>query len=284
LIPGLYTFSELYSKNLLPEFAVFDSSTPGQNGQPSTGIPALDAAMAVPNASTNPIGALGFGNPYLFTNSLRVSYALDAAANPDGLIPSATTLMPATSPQSPMRQDLKKNDLRGWTPKAPILMCGGMNDPEVFYQINTLTMAALWAPQVTAGQVTVVDVDPTTNGNAADAGQVTTIIGTIAAGVLASEPTAPAAKIAADVQTAVASYSAFSGFFSAPAVPNSPQGVSVLGYASVASQAVATYLAQGVTSPTEMATDVGQAIIAYYHFPLTQSSCEVAAQAFFANF
>jgi len=284
LIPGQYTFDELYSSGKLPEFAVFDSATPGQNGQPSSGIPALDAAMAVPSATTNPIGALGFGNPYLFTNSLRVQYALDAVANPDGVIPSPTTLMPATSPQSTLRQALKQNDLRGWTPKAPILMCGGMNDPEVFYQINTLTMKALWAQQVSDGQVTVVDVDPTTNGNVADAGQVTTVIGTIAAGVLASEPTAAPAKIAADVQTAVATYPAFSSFFSSPGVPNSPQGVSVLGYASVASQAVATYLAQGVTSPTEMATDVGQAIIAYYHFPLTQSSCEVAAQAFFANF
>ncbi|MET3105584.1 poly(3-hydroxybutyrate) depolymerase [Oxalobacteraceae bacterium GrIS 2.11] len=284
LIPGQYSFDQLYSSGKLPEFAIFNSTTPGQGTEPGTGIPALDAAMAAPNSATNPIGALGFGNPYLFTNKLRVSYALDAAVNPDGLIPSVTDLMPAANPQSPMRQALKKNDLRGWTPKAPILMCGGMNDPEVFYQINTLAMKALWAQQVVTGQVTVVDIDPTSNGNVANAGQVTTIIGTIAAGVLASEPTAAPAKIAADVQIAVASYPAFSAFFSAPGVPNSPQGVSVLGYASVASQAVATYLAQGVTSPTVMATDVGQAIIAYYHFPLTQSSCEVAAQAFFAHF
>ncbi len=284
LIPGQYTFSTLVSSGKLPEFAVFDSTTPGQNGQPSTGIPALDAAMGVPNPATDPIGALGFGNPYLFNNSLRVAYALDAAANPDGLIPTPSTLMPAASPASPLRQALKKNDLRGWTPKAPILMCGGMNDPEVFYQINTLTMKALWAQQVADGQVTVVDVDPTTNGNTANAGQVTTIIGTIAAGVMASEPSASASKIAADVQTAVASYPAFSAYFSAPGVPNSPQGVSVLAYASVASQAVATFLAQGVTSPTTMATDVGEALISYYHFPLTQSACEVAAQGFFAHF
>jgi dienelactone hydrolase len=284
LIPGQYTFDQLYSSGKLPEFAAFDSSTPGQNGQPSSGIPALDAAMAVPNPATNPIGALGFGNPYLFNNSLRIAYALDAAVNPDGLIPSPTNLMPAATPALPLRQALKKNDLRGWTPKAPILMCGGMNDPEVFYQINTLTMKALWASQVASGQVTVVDVDPTTNGNTANAGQVTTIIGTIAAGVMASEPTASASKIAADVQVAVASYPAFAGYFAAPGVPNSPQGVSVLAYASVASQAVATFLAQGVTSPTAMASDVGEALISYYHFPLTQSACEVAAQGFFAHF
>ena len=284
LIPGQYSFDQLYSTGKLPEFAVFDSDTPGQNGQPSTGIPALDAAMAKPNAATSPIAALGFGNPYLFTNSLRINYALDAAVNPDGLIPSPTNLMPAANPGSPLRQDLKKNDLRGWSPKAPVLLCGGMNDPEVFYQVNTLAMKALWAQQIAGGLVTVVDVDPTTNGNTANAGQVTTIIGTIAAGVLAKEPSASATQIAADVQSAVVSYPAFAAYFAAPGVPNSPQGVSVLAYASVASQAVATFLAQGVTSPTAMAGDVGEALISYYHFPLTQSACEVAAQGFFAHF
>ena len=285
LIPGSYTFDTLISAGKLPQFAVFNSATPGMGGEPGTGIPALDAAMAVPNAATNPIGALGFGNPYLFTNRLRIAYALDAATSPDGLIPSATTLLPpAAAPASPFRAALWKNDLRGWTPKAPVMLCGGMNDPEVFYQINTLTMKALWAAQIATGQVNVVDVDPTSNGDPTKAGQVTTVIGTIAAGVFAAEPTAGAAKISADVQAAIVTNAAFGAFFSAPGVPNSPQGVMVLGLASVASQATATYLGQGVTSPATLGSDVGSALLAYYHFPLTQSACETAAQAFFAHF
>ena len=285
LIPGQYTYTTLVSSNKLPQFAVFDITTPGQGSEPSTGIPQLDAAMAQPNAATNPIGALGFGDPYLFNNSLRVQYALDAAATPDGLIPTATTgLPPQADPTVGIRLDLKRNDLRGWTPKAPVMLCGGMNDPEVFYQINTLAMKSLWAPQVTGGLVNVVDVDPTTDGNTANAGQVATLIGTITAGVYASEPTAGTAKISADVQTAVVGNAAFSSFFSAPGVPNSPQGVMVLGLASVASQATTLYLGQGVTSPTELATDIGNAVVAEYHFPLTQTACETAAQAFFAHF
>jgi hypothetical protein len=67
-------------------------------------------------------------------------------------------------------------------------------------------------------------------------------------------------------------------------VPNSPQGVMVLELASVAQQATALYLGEGVTDPTVLATDVGNGVIANYHFPLTQTACEVAAQAFFANF
>ena len=285
LIPGVYTFDTLVSSGKLPRFALFNSTTPGTGSEPGTGIPALDAALAPPNAAANPIGALGFGNPYLFTNSMRIAYALDSVTTPDGLVPTPTTLLPPIqNPASPLRAALKLNDLRGWTPRAPVMLCGGMNDPEVYYQINTLTMKALWAQQVAAGLVNVVDVDPTTNGNPANAGQVATVIGTIAAGVYASEPTAGAAKISADVQTAVVTHAAFAAFFSSPGVPNSPQGVMVLGLASVASQAVATYLGQGVTDPATLASDVGNAVIAYYHFPLTQTACETAAQAYFAHF
>jgi hypothetical protein len=285
LIPGSYTYDTLVSSGKLPQFAVFDSTTPGMGSEPGTGIPALDAALAAPDPAANPIGALGFGDPYLFKNSMRIAYALDSVTTPDGLIPTPTTLLPPTQdPASPFRADLKKNDLRGWTPKAPVMLCGGMNDPEVFYQINTLTMKALWAQQVATGQVNVVDVDPTTDGNPANAGQLPTVIGTIAAGVYGSEPTAGAAKISADVQAAIVTHAAFTSYFSAPGVPNSPQGVMVLGVASVASQAMALYLGQGVTDPAALATDVGNAVIAYYHFPLTQTACETAAQAYFAHF
>ncbi len=285
LIPGPYTFDTIVSSGKLPQLAVFDSTTPGIGSEPSTGIPALDAAMAAPKPATNPIGALGFGTPYLFLNSTRIAYALDSLATPDGLVPTPTTLLPPTQdPASPFRLDLKKNDLRGWTPQAPVMLCGGMNDPEVFYEINTLTMKALWASQVATGQVNVVDVDPTTNGNPANAGQLPTVIGTIAATVYGTEPTAGAAKISADVEAAIVTNAAFSSYFSSPGVPNSPQGVMILGIASVASQTVATLLGQGVTDPSTLATDVGFEVLANYHFPLTQTACETAAQAYFAHF
>ena len=283
LIPGAYTFETLVSAGKLPQFAVFNIATPGTEGQPTTGIPTLDAAMGVP--TDNPIAALGFGDPYLFTNELRVAYALDSVQTPDGLIPAPTTgLPPAADPAFGIRADLKKNDLRGWSPKAPVLMCGGMNDPEVFYQINTLGMAALWQPQIGAGLVTVVDVDPTTNGSTETAGEITTIVGGIVSQVYASEPTAPAEQIGADVQTAILSNPTFAQYFSAPGVPNSPQGVMALGIASVADQATVLFLGEGVTDPATLATDVGNGIVANYHFPLTQTACETAAVGFFAHF
>ena len=285
LIPGQYTLTTLVTSGKLPQFAVFDVNTPGTGTEPSSGNPEIDAILAQPSAAANPIANLGFGDPFLFTNSLRITYAEDALATPDGFIPSPTTLLPPTAtPALGIRADLQKNDLRGWTPKAPVMLCGGMNDPEVFYKINTLAMKALWAPQISAGLVNVVDIDPSTNGDPTKAGQLPTLVGTIAAGVYASEPTAGAAKISADVQTAVLSNATFSGFFSAPGVPNSPQGVMALEVASVASQATALYLGQGVTDPATLAADVGNGLVANYHFPLTQTACETAAQAYFAHF
>ena len=285
LIPGQYTFTTLVTSGKLPQFAVFDVNTPGTGTEPSSGNPEIDAILAQPSAAANPIANLGFGDPFLFTNSLRITYAEDALATPDGFIPSPTTLLPPTAtPALGIRADLQKNDLRGWTPKAPVMLCGGMNDPEVFYKINTLAMKALWAPQISAGLVNVVDIDPSTNGDPTKAGQLPTLVGTIAAGVYASEPTASVSKISADVQTAVLSNATFSGFFSAPGVPNSPQGVMALEVASVASQATALYLGQGVTDPATLAADVGNGLVANYHFPLTQTACETAAQAYFAHF
>jgi len=285
LIPGQYTFTTLVTSGKLPQFAVFDVDTPGTGTEPSSGNPEIDAILAQPSAAANPIANLGFGDPFLFTNSLRITYAEDALATPDGFVPSPTTLLPPTAtPALGIRADLQKNDLRGWTPKAPVMLCGGMNDPEVFYKINTLAMKALWAPQISAGLVNVVDIDPSTNGDPTKAGQLPTLVGTIAAGVYASEPTAGTAKISADVQTAVLSNATFSGFFSAPGVPNSPQGVMALEVASVASQATALYLGQGVTDPATLAADVGNGLVANYHFPLTQTACETAAQAYFAHF
>ena len=62
-----------------------------------------------------------------------------------------------------MRIAAKRNDLRGWTPAAPVFMCGGNGDPTVFFALNTGTMANLWAA-LPPGLVTVLDVDSAVTG------------------------------------------------------------------------------------------------------------------------
>jgi hypothetical protein len=54
--------------------------------------------------------------------------------------------------------------MRSWAPHAPVLLCGGGQDPTVFFSINTGTMQLYWSA-LPAGLLTVVDVNavPTTD-------------------------------------------------------------------------------------------------------------------------
>ena len=167
LLPSATPISTLYSTGQLPELALFDSTTPNAATYPTVPAPLL-AAMAVPTLDpTNPATAVwdsGFGNPYLITNDYRVSYVVDAAGNPDGAIPTATTYgLAATAPAQTLRKALYTNDLRNgpWAPEEPTLLCGGENDPTVYF-FNTQIMQALWTPVLPAGALTVLDVDPST--------------------------------------------------------------------------------------------------------------------------
>jgi hypothetical protein len=154
LLPSATPLNTLFATGKLPQTALFNSTTP------VTGNPTLDAALAVP---ANPVFALGFGPKNLITNAYRVSYALDALTNPDGAVPTPKAGVPlATAPQHPLRQDLKTNDMRSWIPNRPLLLCGGDQDPTVFFNVNTGTMQAFWSA-LPAGLVTVLDVNGTVN-------------------------------------------------------------------------------------------------------------------------
>src|SRR5262249_7591045 len=102
----------------------------------------------------------GFGSPNLVTNTYRLSYLRDAQAAPDGGFPTVTTGIPAASPTNTLRQALKTNDLRNWTPSAPVLLCGGNQDPTVFF-LSTLLMHQYWVANPSSASITVLDVDST---------------------------------------------------------------------------------------------------------------------------
>jgi len=99
------------------------------------------------------------------TNSYRLSYLLDARANPDGAWPTTTTGVAAAAPGLPLRQALKQNDLRDWTPTTPVLMCAGNADPTVFW-LNTELMQGYWASHAPASaRISVLDVDSAASPN-----------------------------------------------------------------------------------------------------------------------
>jgi hypothetical protein len=177
LLPSTTPIATIFTSGLLPQTALFNSTTPTTlGGQPLP--PPLPQLLAVPVVDPNiPVTALfaaGFGSPYLLLNDFRASYAVDAATDPDGA--DATPTMPMGTPGVPLaaapptqtfRLALYTNDLRNgnWAPASPTLLCGGDQDPTVFFSVNTGTMAAFWNAEVSAGLITVLDVNaaPTAN-------------------------------------------------------------------------------------------------------------------------
>jgi len=293
LLPGSYSFSGLVSAGKVPQTALFSNT--------ATGLAPLDTLTAGITAAS-PLAALGFGNPYLINNSVRIAYAADALANPDhglsvvapfgGLAPwmgAADVAVSASTPTYALRAHLRQNDLRtNWAPGVPMLLCGGHDDPEVPYPTNTGVMSHFWAPFISTvpfggipnNLVTILDVDPDTS-----AGGIQSTIAGLAATAFATDLAASAspAKIAADVQAAViVAFAAHFNLTGSTPVPIDPEGVFVAAMGGVAAQAVVTYYAAGVTSPTTMGQDVLLATLAFTHFPSEQVTCEVAARAFFA--
>src|SRR5258707_3402484 len=178
LLPSATPLNTIFANGLLPETALFDSTTPVVTVPGNAMLSAeLTALLSVPGSPgyplpptpQTPLFAAGFGSPYLLNNSYRVAYALDAASNPDGAVPTPRAAVPlaAAAPTQPLRLAFYKNDLRNgsWAPSSPTLLCGGDQDPTVFYSVNTGTMAAFWSPLVQANLITVLDVNGTPGGN-----------------------------------------------------------------------------------------------------------------------
>lgn len=157
LLPSTTPIDTLFAEGKLPETALFSSTTP------VTGNPTLDAILAVPS---NPIFALGFGSPNLITNNYRLSYVLDAVAHPDGAVPTPQPGVPlAAAPQQSLRVAFKLNDMRSWTPRAPVLLCGGDQDPTVFFENATIMQAYWGAAGLSAPLVNVVDINAAATAN-----------------------------------------------------------------------------------------------------------------------
>jgi len=101
---------------------------------------------------------------YEVQTTFRAAYVQDAAANPDGAVPSVTTGLPATNPTNPLRKAFKTNDLRGYLPSMPVLMCGGNQDPTVFFKPNAQLSAGVLANIASSGtplKFALLDVDQT---------------------------------------------------------------------------------------------------------------------------
>jgi hypothetical protein len=156
LLPSTTSVPDLESQGRITTTVVFNSTPPDPSFAPFT------PATTPPQLA--PVFAQGFGPDNLITNAYRLSYLQDAQTAPDGGFPTKTDGLPPANPMHALRRALKANDLRSWSPAAPVLLCAGSNDPTVFY-LNTQLMQSYWAAAAPTASVVVLDVDsaPATN-------------------------------------------------------------------------------------------------------------------------
>jgi hypothetical protein len=157
LLPSTLSQGDLYNQGKLPSSILFNNTPPDPSYAAMT--PATTPAVLAP------VFAKGFGTPNLVTNAYRLAYLRDSQTAPDGGFPTATNNQPPANPTNTFRQALKTNDLRNWSPTAPVLLCGGDEDPTVFY-FNTQLIQSYWAAAAPTASITVLDVDsPASSGD-----------------------------------------------------------------------------------------------------------------------
>ncbi|MGO2364993.1 MAG: alpha/beta hydrolase family protein [Psychrobacter sp.] len=152
-LPSLLSFGELVAANKLPDNALFEKD-PENN-------PTLDLLPA----PTVPFASIGFADDnYLIKTDFRAAYVADTIKHPDGLMTENGNKMPAVAPENNLRKALKDNDLRGYVPTMPTLICGGNQDPTVYFDTNTGSMVEILQAASDKNfakklNITVLDVD-----------------------------------------------------------------------------------------------------------------------------
>lgn len=265
-----------------PTFAgslVNPANLPGLFQLAPTGSPLLDAL-----SPKDPKFGFGFSaSNYMIKTSYRAAYLADAQANPDGAVPSITASpLPAATPTNTLRQAFKLNDLRGYIPSMPTLMCGGNQDPTVFFAPNAQLMAGIMGNVAAAGapvKFAVLDVDAT---NSAAAGfTASPALGTAVKAIMSTATTQLQGAFGASLQAAA---TAAGNEFAA----NPPAAVQTAAMsAATAAGGIATPAGQQAYGAVILAaaTAYGKQIAAsQYHGGLVPPVCTVAARTFFQQY
>ncbi len=129
------------SQMIAPQFATgFETVLPNV-----TSSAVLTAAGRLPQNDCLFEGASGYGScasGFLINTTYRNAVLADAAANPGNPTSGAT---PAAA--HPLRRAAYRNSLLNFTLTTPSFFCGGVNDPTVFYSMNTPVAKNFFAAQ-----------------------------------------------------------------------------------------------------------------------------------------
>jgi Prolyl oligopeptidase family len=153
---GYRGFDKLVAAGEIPASALFQSES-ADAGAPGFSAARYPALAALPEGA--PLYKAGFDPArYLVSTRFRAAYLADVDAHPDsgapvdGSAPNLTALAPMlpADPRLRLRQALKANDLRNYTPSMPLMMCGGYGDPEVFWDQGAAMMTAVLQSKIAA--------------------------------------------------------------------------------------------------------------------------------------
>lgn len=151
-LPNELPFGELVATGKLPNNALF------QNNPTNPALAGLEKGLLF-----SILGGYDDEN-YLIKSDFRAAFVADTTKNPDGLWAENGNGLPAANPENNLRKALKDNDLRGYVPTMPTLICGGNQDPTVYFDTNTGSMveilqAASAKSSAAKLNITVLDVD-----------------------------------------------------------------------------------------------------------------------------
>lgn len=170
VLPSNESLKTLIEQGKMSPIAVFGDTKPQL---PANASAALKSAVAYGTPAIDPqpfasMYAIAFGKDPLLNDKARVSYMADVLAHPDGAIPNYTTGAVPPKSNNPLRRAAIANDLRNWTPKTPVVMCGGRYDGAVPFRLGAELMMQYWNSPGTAapaGMASVLDFEAQSVGN-----------------------------------------------------------------------------------------------------------------------
>lgn len=142
LLPSVTALDTLYKRNMLPERVVFhQGSLPGPN-RSDTGI--------------GRVARSAFNQKHYYLNSsYRDRITHDISEHPCNTV--SGDFVSACQPSSGLRKDAVLNDLRTFTPVAPVFLCGSHADTTVNY-ISTTAMSRYLQTHAAETKTSVIDL------------------------------------------------------------------------------------------------------------------------------
>lgn len=168
VLPSDMSWPDIVRAGRLPADDVFLSGAPALPNNADPALAALWAIMGPEHARPHlrATNAAGIGPQALISDDIRQAWLEDMARNPDGAWPTWADGRAASRSDLPFRRAFIRNDLRGWMPAAPLIMCAGSSDQAVPIHLGAGLMMRYWSSEghlPPDGRVAMIDFEEAAN-------------------------------------------------------------------------------------------------------------------------